>query len=371
MNSVPAALVIPVVVFAALMTIGRWLVVNETSTDRLINRTWSWTVVAVSAYAIVPALDHPYFARCLYLGLAMIALASFYGLARLLDGADSAGAPARQRRYDATAVAVAVCLICGAPVAHRVFRIDYTEIVWTLSAIPASVAGFLFGRACVRELRVAGSSAREKFTYALLLMFSIHWSLSWSFMLGRSLAGTPPSEPGTVAAVVSVVMLSVVTVLTAIPLCTVLAARAAWDRTGRRCRRLRPLWRELTTAVPEVVLLGDPSAPRDPASQLYRMTVEIWDAILHLKQYAPEGIGSPGATRDQVRAYALRVASAVRAKRDGSAPMPGFHVPDAGQDEKRDRAEDLAFLIRLAREWPKAVAMADRCADTQPVPYPR
>ncbi|BDT94246.1 hypothetical protein IFM12275_42220 [Nocardia sputorum] len=371
MYLVPAWLVITVIVFVALMTIGRWLFVNETSSDRLINRTWSWTVAAVSVYAVVPALGHPYFARCLYLGLDLIALASFYGLARLLDGADSAAAPARQRRYDATAVVAAVCLVCGAPVAYRLLRIDYTEIVWTLSAVPASFAGLLFGRACVRELRVAGSAAREKITYALLLMFSIHWSVSWSFMLCRSLAGTPPSEPGTVAAVSSFLMLSVVTLLTAIPLCTVLLARAAWDRTGRRCRRLRPLWRELTAAVPEVVLLCVPSAPREPASQLYRMTVEIWDALLHLKQYAPNGLGSPGATEDQVRAYALRVASAVRAKRDGSAPMPGFPARDVGQEGKRDRAEDLAFLIRLAREWPKAVAIADRCADTQPMPYPR
>ncbi|WP_159839661.1 DUF6545 domain-containing protein [Nocardia sp. CY41] len=365
MDAVPVWLVIAVVVFVVPMTIGRWIFVNETNSDRLINRTWSWNLTGVMLYEIMAAMGHPYFAKCLYLGPGMIALSSFFGLARLVDGADATGSRERQRRYDAIAVVVAASLIVGAPVAHSMFHFDYTELVWTLSAIPGCLSGFLFARACVRELRVADSAAREKFTYALLLAFALYWAISWSILLVRSLAGTPPSRSGTVAAVVAVLMLAAITLLTAIPLVTVLVARAGWDRAGRICRRLRPLWCELTAAVPEVVLLDDPSAPRDSASRLYRMTVEIWDALLHLKPYAPDAseLGSPSVSRDHVRAYALRAAGAARAKRHGRAPTTDSSARGEVRAGERDRRAELRFLIRLAREWPKAAAVVGTGAD--------
>ncbi|MBF6225627.1 DUF6545 domain-containing protein [Nocardia abscessus] len=366
MDAVPVSLVIAVVVFVLPMTIGRWLFVNETNSDRLINRTWGWNLAGVMVYQVVAALGHPYFAQCLYLGLGIMALASFYGLARLVDGADAKGARERQRRYDSIAVAVAASLVIGTPVAHGIFRIDYLEVVWAVLAVPGCTSGLLFGRACVRELCVADSPVREKFTYGLLLAFSIYGAISWPILFVRALAGTPPSQPGTVLAVLAVLMLGAVTLLTAIPLFIVLLARAGWDRTGRICRRLRPLWRELTVAVPEVVLLRDPSAPREPASQLYRMTVEIWDALLHLKPYTPdaEELGSPGMSGDEVRAFAFRAAWAVRAKRHGNAPASNVSARGDARAERRDRAAELEFLIRLAREWPKAVAMVGYEPDT-------
>lgn len=73
----------------------------------------------------------------------------------------------------------------------------------------------------------------------------------------------------------------------AIPLASTLLARTGWDRTGRYCRRLQPLWRDVTAAVPEIVL----ELPRDrhgrvqPATRLHRMIVEIRDSLLHLKRY--------------------------------------------------------------------------------------
>jgi hypothetical protein len=121
----------------------------------------------------------------------------------------------------------------------------------------------------------------------------------------------------------------------------------------------------LTAAVPEVVLLDDPSAPRDSASRLYRMTVEIWDALLHLKPYAPDAseLGSPSVTGDQVRAYALRAAGAARAKRHGRAPTPNASARGEVRAGKRDRRAELRFLIRLAREWPEAAAVVGYGAD--------
>lgn len=357
MNAVPASVLMSVAVFVGLMTMGRWLLVNKTSTDRLINRAWSWTLVAILLYEAASALHRPDLARCLYLGGTLMALASFYGLAQLLDGADPASARRRQRRYDSISAAVVISPILGTLVIHGAFGIHYAEVVWTLSAFPGAFSGFLLGRACVRELRVAGSSISEKLTYAALLAFSIYWSASFVSMLGRSLAGMKPSETGTVWAVVAFLMQFAITMLTAIPLVTVLLARAGWDRTGRTCRRLRPLWRDLTAAVPEVVLLGDHSAPGEPASRLYRMTVEIWDALLHLKPFMPEcpDPGPPAECDNEMRGYARQVARAVRAKCAGNPPAATFPARRAVQ-EPRDREAELRYLLELAHEWPKAIA---------------
>ncbi|MBF6297692.1 hypothetical protein IU459_09060 [Nocardia amamiensis] len=354
MNAVPASVVLSVVVFVALMTVGRWLLVNETSTDRLINRTWSWDVAAILLYQAAVELHRPDLGRSLYLGAALMGIASFYGMARLLDGADPGSARRRQRRYDSISAVVAISLILGTLVVRGAFGIDYTEAVWMLSAVPAAFCGFHLGRACIRELRAEGSPTRERLTYAALFAFSIYWSASFAIMIGRAVAGTPPSESGTAAAVVAYLIQSVLTLLTAIPLVTVLLARTGWDRTGRTCRRLRPLWRDLTAAVPEVVLRDDRLTPLDPDSRQYRMTVEIWDALLHLKPYVSES-ASPVAIESDVHGYARQLARAVRAKRAGNAPAAAFPARGAVL-EPRDREGELRYLLELAHEWPKAVA---------------
>ncbi|MFI9633172.1 MAB_1171c family putative transporter [Nocardia sp. NPDC051929] len=365
MNAVPTPVVLSVVVFVALMTAGRWVLVDETATDRLINRTFSWNLLGLLLYEVTVAVGRPEFGPRLYLGCGLLALGSFYGLARLVDGADAATVHLRQRRYDATAVAAVVSLIVATPILRWAWQLDYVEIVWTMSALPGGLCGLLFARACVRELRARGVSIREKLTFAVLLAFATYWLISMTIMVGRALTGTPPSQPGKVWAVAAVLTFSAVTLLTMIPLVTALLARTGLDRTGRDCRRLRPLWRDLTAVVPEVVLAEDGSAPREATSRLYRMTVEIWDALLHLRPYVPalSEAGSP-ADRHDARRSALQVALAVRAKRDGDTPTPGSMAAGAAHGEARDRAAEFRFLLELARVWPEAVAAVGYRSDT-------
>ncbi|MEV6323065.1 MAB_1171c family putative transporter [Nocardia sp. NPDC051787] len=358
MSTVPTSVVVAAAVCLALMTVGRWLFVNETVADRLINRTWSWTLVALLLYEAAAVLDHPDLARRLFLGVGLMGTASFYGLARLVGDADADAdaetAYRRQRGYDSAFAAVGVSVVLGTPVIQGAFRFDYAEFIWTLSMLPAIYGGLLFGRASARELRVAGSSTRERLAYAVLLAFAVYWAIASVIVIVRSIAGTRPSEPGKVWAVLAFLMLLAVTLFTAIPLIVVLLARTGWDRTGRACRRLRPLWQDLTAAVPEVVLLHDHSAPPESSARLYRMTVEIWDALLHLKPYLPES-PEPGAAEmdNDVRDDALQLARAMRAKLDGHAPAPASPTWSTAQAGPRDRATELRYLLALAREWPK------------------
>ncbi|WP_373862755.1 DUF6545 domain-containing protein [Nocardia amamiensis] len=66
---------------------------------------------------------------------------------------------------------------------------------------------------------------------------------------GRSRPTPPAPRTPPVAAFLG---LLIITLLTAIPLVIAVLARARWDQPGVHCRRLHPLWRDLTTAVPEV-----------------------------------------------------------------------------------------------------------------------
>ncbi|WP_308427818.1 DUF6545 domain-containing protein [Nocardia pneumoniae] len=64
------------------------------------------------------------------------------------------------------------------------------------------------------------------------------------------------------------------------PLGAWLIETAGLDRNARACRRLRPLWRDLTAAVPEILLLPDTDTlqPTVPATRLRRIAIEIRDA---------------------------------------------------------------------------------------------
>ncbi|MET9028601.1 MAB_1171c family putative transporter [Nocardia sp. NPDC004168] len=147
--------------------------------------------------------------------------------------------------------------------------------------------------------------------------------------------------------------------LLAVPLGTWLIERVGLDRPTRSCRRLRPLWRDLTEAVPEIVLLPDTDSrePVLPATRLLRMAVEVRDALLHLRPYFPEEPGDPWADElplDTER-YAHKLAYAVRARKAGVPPVGAEVIPGSPLGA-RDFDTDLQHLLALARVWPRAHA---------------
>ncbi|MFI9412727.1 MAB_1171c family putative transporter [Nocardia gamkensis] len=354
MDSVPAWFMFPVILVVAAIAAGRWFLVADTITDRMINRAWAWNVGGLALYVTVSAAGFPVLGQRLFLCCGLLTTAVVLVLAQLVAGARPEVTLRRQRIYSAVAAVASAVTLVISPAARDVLHVGLDEIVWTLSELPMAASGYLVAQASVRELRTAAYSVKEKLTYSVLLFLAVYWAVAALVTVVRAIGGVPPSHPGNVLAVSSFFCLLVIATLTAIPLFTAVLVRAGLDRAGRRCRRLHPLWCDLTAAVPEVVLNQEDSGA---ASRLYRMTVEIQDALLHLKPYMPspaperEAASGPGAGD-----HARRIAHAVRSRAAGLRPVAQTAPFAALPSDSRDRAHGLRQLLELAREWPKALA---------------
>ncbi|PXX66644.1 hypothetical protein DFR70_103393 [Nocardia tenerifensis] len=164
MNSAPPLLTGLVVLFASLVVGGRWLLVNETSTDHLINRALSWDIGSVIGYAAAASLGHPDLGQRVFLAIGALSLSNSFGFAALLGGADPRSVRGRQRRYDAFAAsfggAVLICAAAeeiGLPL-HRF--VDWERMAWVVVYVFLAWTGLLLVRACVRELRWAATTMR-------------------------------------------------------------------------------------------------------------------------------------------------------------------------------------------------------------------
>ncbi|WP_069161962.1 MAB_1171c family putative transporter [Nocardia altamirensis] len=352
MNSAPSLLVAAFVVLVGLIVVGRWLFVHETITDHLINRALAWDAGALLLFCCCAAVGYRDLGQRLFLGVSAMALSKCIGCARLFDGADPRLVDERQRRYDVRAAVLGVFVILSALAevagVHMHRLIDWEAIVWAITEVFIFWIGLLLVRCCLRELRAASPTPRERLTYSALLFLGCYDIVSSAYTFMATATGTAPGYPGTLMAVASLVAVVLLVLLLAVPLFEALLVRAHLDFDGRQCRRLNPLWRDLTAAVPEVVLHTE--RPRGSSSRLYRMTVEIRDALLHLKQFTAE----TGAVRtDDIRAYAVDIAEAAQRRRQGIQVLNPGTVMHLRAD---DRADELRNLLALSREWPRARA---------------
>ncbi|MFX0580633.1 DUF6545 domain-containing protein [Nocardia nepalensis] len=357
MNSVPPVVAVSTFVFVSVITAARWFLLDEVTMDRLVNRALGWNLIGLLLAGPAFALGEAALGHQLFLSGGLIAVAYLYGLARLLDGAPAAGAAHRQRRYNAVAASVSGVVLFGAVAQALGLSVTgglrWDAAIWAGSYLPILVASVLIARACVRELRLPGDTVTERLAYSALLAVACFWVVSACVALVRAAIGVSPEQPGKALAVVAFVNFAVIAVLISFPLVDVVLVRAQLDRAGRACRSLRPLWRDLTAAVPEVVLREGHVRDGGSALRLYRMTVEIWDALLHLKQYRADAPfhGDAGER-------ALAIAYAAQAKTRGGVPEPVRHTGTAVVVGARDRSDELRYLLDLAAEWPKARALA-------------
>ncbi|MCD0485219.1 hypothetical protein LO771_23240 [Streptacidiphilus sp. ASG 303] len=132
--------------------------------------------------------------------------------------------------------------------------------------------------------------------------------------------------------------------------------RAARD--WRSLRRLEPLWRGLTSAVPHVVLKA-PIHRRRFSLRLHRRIIEIGDASLTLREYVPaslqqtaletaEAAGLTGEQRDAA-AEACWLAAASERALAGCRPLQGVPYPiPSGTDMDTDRELRWLSLVNTA-----------------------
>ncbi|WP_378737105.1 MAB_1171c family putative transporter [Nocardia brasiliensis] len=340
----PAALAL---VFALAVATARWFLVNETFGDRLVNRVLSWLTGAAAIQVFGAGTDFADLTYRLFLGCGVITLAYVSGIVTLFAGADADVARRRQPVYNTVAVLGAVIvMIIGRPADAMDPGFGWkAPLVWAIFNVPMASLGIYVIRACVREFRVPGAAAHERLVFSVLFLTSGYAIYAASSSGVQVLGGRPPDSPPEDWTTASCFSFFMITLLLSAPVVNAGLVRAGWDRSSRRCRQLWPLWRDLTAAVPAIVL-AEEATRRDPELRLYRMLVEIRDALQHLKQYMTPGDHLP------VTNYAAQVAQAAADKLRGIEPAAAITVRD--QPITRDMAAELDHLLELARVWPGA-----------------
>ncbi|MEV0252298.1 MAB_1171c family putative transporter [Nocardia sp. NPDC050712] len=352
-----------ITVFLAVVMAGRWVLVNELTSDRLLNRAFGWNLGGMVVWGVVAAAGSITLGERLYLAVAVLGVANIFGLARLLDGADPEGVWSRQRRYDAIAVTVSVVTVLCLLVLPADRRDFVLGILWATSNLALGVATLLVARVAFREVRTRSRTTRQRLAYGLLFGVCVYSAVAAPIgalgVLGLLdvagvVGGQRPGEISDTWVGSSFLTLGAITGVLAIPLVRAVLIRTGWDSAGRGCRRLHPLWSDLTAAVPEVVLAPDGAQRADSELRLYRMTVEIRDALVHLKPYAP------GGGEQDAAGYARRIAQALHAKTIGAAPIASH--PATASELPADRTAELHRLFELARAWSPARAAISTAA---------
>ncbi|MBF6337116.1 hypothetical protein IU450_14625 [Nocardia abscessus] len=353
-SPIPAPIAIPVIVFVAVVALGRRVALNHATVDRLLNRAMLWGVATLILLerGIAPGIGS--LLHQLSMATLLMEVAGLYGAARLWSGADPASAWARQRVYDSAALAGGMLILVVGTAARHEGRLlgqapDLpTVVAWAVLWIPLFATGRLAWHAAARELRSDEASTPERIVYGTLLTTLIVATgglvISALRLAGPGAAADPAltrwAAPTFAASALGAALLSV-------PLLASLRTRVGWDRAGRYCRRLRPLWRDLTAAVPEIVLEPDlPVAESD--ARLIRMTVEIRDALMHLQRYLP----ADASGTDDVQ----RIRKAIAAKSNGAAGAQPRRLDDPAGRPVGDLDSDLRLLLTLARRWPRSRA---------------
>ncbi|MBF6340694.1 hypothetical protein IU450_33095 [Nocardia abscessus] len=377
-SPIPGLITWPVLTGLIFVLAGRWWLLRDSIVDRLINGAIAAAVFEhllreawfeQSLTWLLPGDDSDVvnLARQLSLGATVLAISHIYGIAELWAGADPAHTWRRQRRYYLIAItATAVILIAGTPARRADQLIDQALgwpaiVVWVAFSLPLGATTLLLGRVTVREIRAAGDGIwQERALYTAVLgtvvglgIVAVVYPLE---AISSVLTGRPSLDPEMHWKAWSGFLLSAVgaPAVVTVPLISALLTHLGWDRTGRYCRRLQPMWADLTAAVPEIVLemRRDHNGRTDPAIRLHRMTVEIRDSLLHLKRYSdsPDDLA---ATDGNPHVYARRIAEAIATKAAGRPPSASLFSPrHQVRLGTRDLNAELHRLLALAEAWP-------------------
>ncbi|MFB6560564.1 MAB_1171c family putative transporter [Streptomyces sp. NPDC056400] len=139
--------------------------------------------------------------------------------------------------------------------------------------------------------------------------------------------------------------------------------RRRWERNSFTA--LEPLWREVTSAVPEVVL--DPGSTdadtHDLDFHLHRRVIEINDGVLALRRYRQAAVrdaaaaevarrGAADTPEGDAEVEAAVIAAAVAAKHAGTVPEGDEAPPATGTaSRKGDLPAETAWLLLVANAY--------------------
>lgn len=377
-SPIPGLITWPVLTGLTLVLAGRWWLLRDSLVDRLINRALAaalcenllrdaWFEQSLAWLLPGDDSDVVNIARQLSLGATLLTISNIYGFAMLWAGADPANTWRRQRRYYlVTIIATAVILIAGTPARHADQLIGQARgwpavVFCVVFSLPLGATALLLGRVSVREMRAVGAATwqeRALYTAVLGTIVSLG-AIAVGYPLGTIISlitGQPSFDPEMHWEAWSAFVLSAVgaPAVVTVPLISTLLTHIGWDRTGRYCRRLGPMWADLTAAAPEIVLemRRDHTGRSDPAIRLHRMTVEIRDSLLHLKRYSdsPDDLAATGG---DPHVYARRIAEAIATKAAGHPPSASRFTPrHQVRPGARDLTAELRQLLALAKAWP-------------------
>ncbi|MGW4740333.1 MAB_1171c family putative transporter [Nocardia xishanensis] len=344
--------------------------------DRLVNHTGLWSIATLLVYrwASTPTIDDP--ANQLAMGGVLMTATYQYSIGRLV-GADSEPDTIwrHQRNVALFAVVATASMVLaatsakysGRPVDLRLAGVGLG--IGCAFAVPYNT--FVLTRTLLGPLRDVDTPRAARVVCVVLIGSNAVLCGALALWLFQPATAWPDGPQASLVQAAFTLWVATNTTLHAIPLVAELTLRAGMDRATRTCRRLLPLWRDLTAAVPQIVMPADTRHGSDPATRLLRMTVEIRDAMLHLGPYLPPETDE--TQRNTVRArepdrdladYAHRLIRAAQARKAGLPPA-GTSAPPPMPVVAHDFDTELAHLIDLARVWPQATAAvesADRTA---------
>lgn len=227
-------------------------------------------------------------------------------------------------------------------------------VYWHILAVFHTVAHLLAVGLCWHASRLAAPRVMRISLMALtggLLLACLPWAFNLGWLLSDDTAWLAPIGP-----------IDAVTGLffafgAALPLAASVRRAVRHDRA---IRQLEPLWRELTSVVPDVVF--EAARPglgtRQRRLRLYRRVVEVRDAMLVLREYvtaddlrgAQEHVAAelPDEHRREAAATACWLAAAVAAKSRGDAPM--VQQEDLTSAPGDDLDEEVTQLLEVA-QW--------------------
>ncbi|MBV8348425.1 MAG: hypothetical protein JOZ49_13080, partial [Mycolicibacterium sp.] len=222
---------------------------------------------------------------------------------------------------------------------------------------------------CVRELRRPANRRAAVITAGFALMAAGTFVQNVNIAIAACIAATGRHNAyieglGRADRFSIVLMMYVGAAIAAVPLAARTLERLGWDKYSLRRKRLLPLWRDLTSACPEIVYLTTADVVNNrPRFLLHRTVVEIRDCILILSRYASERneiIVHELAALPAFR-QALRLASAWTAKTTGEPPSGDFSAQQSAAGELLDESAELS---KLAEHWPTAKALTDAASLT-------